>query len=61
MFVKGLLEDAMPDEDPKAKFEENESRMGHVLKYVFIGQHRLAEAIRHIEQFKTLSTLHDLD
>lgn len=54
MFVKGLLEDAMPDEDPWAKFEEIEYKMGPVLKYVFNGQHRLAAAKRHIEQFKTL-------
>jgi hypothetical protein len=54
MCVKGLLEDAMPDEDPREKFEKNESRMGPVFNYVFNGQHRLAAAKRHIEQFKTL-------
>jgi hypothetical protein len=54
MFVKGLLEDAMPDADPLENFGENGSRMGPVLKYVFNGQHRLAAAKRHIEQFKTL-------
>jgi hypothetical protein len=55
LFLKGLLEDAIPDEyDPWAKFEESKSRMGPVLKYVFNGQHRLATTKRHIEQFKTI-------
>ncbi len=35
-------------------FEENGCRMGHVLKYEFKGQYRLAATKRHIEQFKIL-------
>jgi len=54
LFVKGILEDAMPDYSPRESCGIDGPEMDSVLKYVFNGQHHLAATKWHIEQFKSL-------